>query len=196
MLSKTSADEWKDRKHLGAQVSQANRETAETIARTITTEDQTFSMEQAKRVADVFTASVGAYEERTRKVVEKVKSSRAKGKMHVDQTIDSVTLTSMFQDSMDHVKQSSSASGSSSGHMAHMFTLKDGEESEEQICIDKPVSTKSSDKTKRHSEKYDRCVEYEPDYSPPGPQSPSVRSPAEEELPQEEPVQLLSLIHI
>ena len=74
VLYKTSAEEWKDRKHLGAQVSQANRETAETIARTITNEDQTLTVEQAKQVTNVFAASVSAYEERTRKLVEKVKT--------------------------------------------------------------------------------------------------------------------------
>ena len=161
VLSKTSAEEWKDRKHLGAQVSQANRETAETIARTITNEDQTLTVEQAKQVTNVFAASVSAYEERTRKLVEKVKTSRAKDKMHVDQTIDMVTFTSMFQDSVDVVmKQPQSSPSSSGGHRAHMFTVESDESFEENICIDKPVPDKRREKDEKYARNLQKFKEY------------------------------------
>ena len=161
VLSKTSAEEWKDRKHLGAQVSQANRETAETIARTITNEDQTLTVEQAKQVTNVFAASVSAYEERTRKLVEKVKTSRAKDKMHVDQTIDMVTFTSMFQDSVDVVmKQPQSSPSSSGGHRAHMFTAESDESFEENICIDKPVPDKRREKDEKYARNLQKFKEY------------------------------------
>ena len=107
-----------------------------------------------------------AYEERTQKISEKVKSSRAKDKMQVDQTIDTVTLTSMFQDSMDMIikEHPAPASGSSSGYRAHMFTMQDEQSSDEHVCIDKPVSTSVNDETipEEREEKYSENLKLSP----------------------------------